>query len=346
MNAEALIALNEEIAGMARAGLPLDQGLAALASEMGKGRLQQVTAAIATDLQAGQTLPEALKRQGDRVPSFYAGLVAAGIRTGRIDEVLASLTAYARNIAQMRTIVLDAFFYPGVVLAFAGILFGFCCVFVLPQFDLIFRDFRMQLPLATELLLRFGRQPLTTVVVPLAGLLLAILTVKLCLRWTERGRRRWAQLVYAVPVAGTLIRAARLAAFADLLGMLVDHALPLPEALRLTGEASSDPLMAGASRQIEDELNQGRPLGTVLRGRGLVPEWVSWMVGLGERRGTLGKTLHQVADTYRRQVEVRAVLLRNVLPPLMIIGTAGVFVAFFVFAIMLPMHKLLEGLSK
>src|ERR1051326_9129959 len=79
LSPEDLITLNEEIAGMARAGLPLDQGLAALAREMGRGRLQQVTNAIARDLQAGQTLPDALQRQGKRVPPFYAGLVSAGI---------------------------------------------------------------------------------------------------------------------------------------------------------------------------------------------------------------------------------------------------------------------------
>ena len=67
MNPDELIALNEEIAGMARAGLPLDQGLAALAREMGKGRLQQVTANLAKDLRAGQTLPQALERQAGRV---------------------------------------------------------------------------------------------------------------------------------------------------------------------------------------------------------------------------------------------------------------------------------------
>src|SRR5712692_6033365 len=130
MNAETLIALNEEIAGMARAGLPLDQGLAALAREMGKGRLQQVTAALAKDLQAGQTLPEALNRQSGRVPPFYAGLVAAGIRTGRISEVLATLTTYARSVVNLRTIVLDAIFYPGVVLLIAGTLFVLLCYFI------------------------------------------------------------------------------------------------------------------------------------------------------------------------------------------------------------------------
>src|SRR5881392_1032355 len=103
MNPDDLIALNEEIAGMARAGLPLDQGLAAISREMGRGRLQQVTAALARDLRAGQTLPQALERQAGRVPPFYAGLVAAGVRTGRISEVLATLTVYARSLVNLRT---------------------------------------------------------------------------------------------------------------------------------------------------------------------------------------------------------------------------------------------------
>src|SRR5438105_13100714 len=71
LSAEDLIALNDEIAGMARAGLPLDQGMAALAKEMRHGRLQRVTADIAADLRRGSTLPEAMARQGGRVPRFY-----------------------------------------------------------------------------------------------------------------------------------------------------------------------------------------------------------------------------------------------------------------------------------
>jgi type II secretory pathway component PulF len=130
------------------------------------------------------------------------------------------------------------------------------------------------------------------------------------------------------------------------LSILVDHEMPLPEAFLLAGQASSDPVMAGAAEDIHHALTQGTPLREVLGGRGLVPEWVSWMVGLGEKRGSLGKTLHQIAETYRKQVEMRAVFLRSVLPPLMILGVGGLVVSFFVFVLMLPMLKLLEGLSK
>src|SRR5262249_44442748 len=160
------------------------------------------------------------------------------------------------------------------------------------------------------------------------------------------GRLSWARVVNRSPVAGTLIRAARLSSFADLLGILVDHETPLPEAFRLAGLASSDPVTAAAAADINERLSQGLPLAEALRGRGLVPEWVSWLVGVGERRGSLGPSLHQVAETYRRQVEMRAALLRSVFPGFLMILVGVVVVGFFVFTMMMPMMKLLEGLSK
>jgi type II secretory pathway component PulF len=346
MNADDLITLNEEIAGMARAGLPLDQGLAALAHEMSRGRLRSVTAAIAQDLKAGHSLPEALERQRGRVPPYYASLVSAGIRTGRIGEVLATLTAYGRSMADLRTIMIDAIFYPAIILLFALALFLFECLFILPQFRQIFSSFDMKLPAATLLLLGIGANPLETIVYPLAALVFGILLARWFMRFTEQGRKRWARLLYAIPLIGTLVRSARMAAYTDLLAVFVDHGLPLPEAFRLAGGATSDPIMASATNRIEQNLAEGKPLAEALRRQGLVPEWVSWMTGLGEQRNTLGKSLHQVAETYRRQVEMRASVLRGALPPFMILVTAGTFSAFFVMGVMLPMIKLLEGLSK
>jgi type II secretory pathway component PulF len=345
MTADELSALNEQIAGMARAGLPLDQGLASLAREMNRGRLRGVTEAIARDLRAGSTLPEAIARRRNELPPFYAGLVTAGIRTGRLPEVLATLTAYARTVAATRMVVVDSLLYPAVVLAVALALFAALVFFILPQFEAIFRDFSMRLPALSEWVLAVGRHPLY-VAVPVGAALAGLAVTWVVLQASERGRRAWAWLLYAVPVVGTLIRSARLAAFADLLAVLVEYELPLPEAFHLAGVASSDPIMAYRAEEIAQRLSQGVAVGDALRGRGLLPEWVAWMTGAGEQRGALSPTLRQIAALYRRQVEARGALLRAVLPSFMIIGTAGVLVATFAFTVMLPMIKLLEGLSK
>jgi type II secretory pathway component PulF len=345
LSTDDLVTLNEEIAAMARAGLPLDQGLSAMAREMGTGRLQRATAQIAEDLRAGRTLPEALGRQSGRVPDFYPALVSVAVRSSRIGEVLSTLTVYARSISDLRATIVGAIFYPAVVITFSFVLFGFVCHFIIPQFKKIFEDFGIQLPAITLVAIQIGEHPLLFYFVPPLAIVVGIVLGKFSLRSTETGRRAWARFVYSMPIMGTLLRASRLAAFSDLLAILVDHGLPLPEAFRLAGEASSDPLMAHAARHVEQDLRDGKPLGDALRNRRLVPELIAWMTGLGERRGTLGASLHQAALVYRRQAELRAMMLRSVLPPFLILGTAALLVAFFVVAMFMPLIQLLVELS-
>jgi type II secretory pathway component PulF len=346
MNADDLTALNEQIAAMARAGLPLDQGLQELAQEMGRGRLRAATETLASDLRAGHSLPDALARQSGRIPPYYANLVTAGIQTGRLPEVLTTVALYARTIAATRSIILESLIYPLVVLVLGLSLFTALALLIVPQFDRIFQDFGLRLPWVTEVLFFIGRNPLELIVLPIVVFVALILCLRAWVRSTARGKRTWARVVYLIPLVGPVIRAARLAAFCDLLAMLVEYNMPLPKAVHLAGAASSDPLMASRAVEIEDRLTQGLPLGDAFRGQGLVPEWVAWLAAAGERRGDLAESLRAIGTVYRRQVESRSVILRTVLPPMVVIATAGFLVGFFAISLMLPLIKLLEGLSK
>lgn len=347
MTADELTALNEQIAAMARAGLPLDKGLAGLADEMGRGRLAIVTRQIAEDLRAGFPLPDALARRKGHVPPYYAGLVLAGVRSGRVGEVLTTLTTYSRTVAMTRATILEALFYPAMVMAFAAALFALIVYVIVPRFAELFADFGMNLPTVTQAILNLGeaaRRPeflLAPLTMGLTGL-----AVWAWFRATPRGRRSWVRFVYAIPIVGTLIRSARLAAFADLLAVLVEYGIPLPEAFRLAADASSDPIMAEDAREAANELEIGEPIGVALRGKGLVPEWVAWMAGAGADRNQLGPALRQIAAVYRRQVDSRAALLRTALPSFLILFTAGVLIGGFIISLILPLIRLMEGLSR
>jgi type II secretory pathway component PulF len=82
-----------------------------------------------------------------------------------------------------------------------------------------------------------------------------------------------------------------------------------------------------------------------VRVRRALPDVAAWMTGLGERRGNLAESLRQVAQLYRRQAEVRANLLRTLLPALFVIGTALAIGVVFVTAIFLPLIRLMEALG-
>lgn len=340
--------LNEEIAGMAQAGLPLDQGLAALAREMGQGKLRRVTAAIAADLQAGQTLPQALERQSGALPAFYAHLMAAGIRAGKLGDALTTLTVYSRAMADLRAMIFGAFLYPMIVLAISSLLLIGLIIFLVPMFDEIFKGFRMKLPAVTEMMMHVSRHPVYYFLLPAITLALVFVSLRIYLAYSPKGQERWARLQNGIPLLGMLIRSARMAAFTDLLGILVDNGLPLPEAFRLAGDASRDPLLASGARHVEEELTRGTSLGRALSGSSRVPvlpEVIGWMIGQGQKTNTLGATLHRLADMYRRQAERRAILLRNILPSFLIVLVAVTIGGLFVIAMLMPMIGLLDSLS-
>ncbi len=344
LTADDLAALNDEIAAMARAGLPLDQGLAHLAKEMGSGRLRLVTARLAADLHAGKTLPDALAAQGTSLPPFYGSLVAAGIRSGRLGDVLATLTLYARTLSELRATVINSLLYPCIILVLSfGLLFTWLVIWG-PQFQKTYHDFRLRLPWATEMLFKFIDHPYIILGVP-AGILLAVVVAALVLRRSENGRLRVAKIIYAIPLVGTLVHSARLAAFVDLLGILVDHKVPLPEAFRLASAASSDPLLRVGATRVCDKLDRGETLAIGLRDERLVPDFLAWMAGMGERNQRLADTLRQTAAFYRKQAETRASLFRTVFPAVALIAVAIFVVTFVVIVLIAPMLGLIDGLS-
>src|SRR5207244_12536457 len=96
----------------------------------------------------------------------------------------------------------------------------------------------MLLPAMTKFVLMIGRNPIP-IVIPFVLALVGLFVAWAIMQRTSQGRRMWAWLLYGVPLIGTLVRAARLAAFADLLAVLVEYELPLPEAFQLEiGRAS------------------------------------------------------------------------------------------------------------
>ena len=65
--------LSSQIAGLTRAGLPLAQGLAALGEELPRGRLRRSMNDLATTLEAGMPLDQAVKARGSAFRPTCAG---------------------------------------------------------------------------------------------------------------------------------------------------------------------------------------------------------------------------------------------------------------------------------
>jgi general secretion pathway protein F len=346
-----LILLNDEIRSLLRAGVPLELGLRGSAARI-RGRLGELTERLATRVESGTSLMSALDAEQDRIPNTYRAILAAGVRSGRFDDVLGSVSEYAAALRDLRSHVRRALVYPAMVIGLGYALFVGLMLFFVPEVDRTYRIFRIQdawwlppLRWLHETIWIWGPG------LPLAAMLLiwgpAVwdwLRGVLAPGGADRPMRLG--LVRSVPGVGGVIRNAQLARFAHLFAVLAEHGVPFAECARLSAAGTGDRRLADSMRDAASLVESGRPLDEALKPDRALSPFLRWQILMGARQSRLAPALRQAAEVYRQRAMIRADWIQQVLPVLLVLvigGGATVLYALIVFVPLSSLWKTIAG---
>jgi type II secretory pathway component PulF len=331
--------LAEQLAQLADTGLPLDEGLRALADELGRGRLSRVLREMARQLEAGTALPDVIRSQGRRFPAHIRGLILAGLSTGNLADVLEEFIDLQRSETELRRQVRLSLAYPIVLLVFVSILPILFQVALLPQFAGMFREFDLELPAMTQLFLAFPSSAGWVVaggIVGLAGIMLLLGTMP-GLPWLS-----W--LLCGIPLIGPVWRFSRLAQLCRMMGVLLQQKVPLPDALRLAAAGLRDADLASCCRRMADEVEAGHPLSECLAHRPQFPASMIPLIQWGQKTPAMADAFHASAEMFQGRTQSEVLLLETILVPILFLLVVG-FILSFIIAMLLPMISLITSLS-
>src|SRR6478736_10421682 len=145
------------ISVMMTAGVPLVQAFEIIAGGQSNPRMKNMLTAIKTDIEGGSTLAESLHKFPVQFDELYCNLVKAGETAGVLDTVLDTIASYKENIETLKGKIKKAMFYPAIVIAVAILVSCILLIFVVPQFEDVFKNFGAQLPAFTQMIVNFSR---------------------------------------------------------------------------------------------------------------------------------------------------------------------------------------------
>ena len=129
-----------------------------------------------------------------------------------------------------------------------------------------------------------------------------------------------------------------------MLGLLVENQLPLPEALRLTGEGVQDADVESTCLRMADAVESGQDLARAMAERRLFPVGLPRLVRWGERQGSLTDVLHMAGEMFEARASAHATFAGTVLTVLSVLLILwGLFTV--VGGLMLPLVTLISKLS-
>jgi len=337
-----LVALNDEMAALARAGVPLDSGLLHVGGDL-PGRLGRISRELGRRLEAGEPLEQVLNEAS--LPPAYRAVVAAGIRSGRLAVALEGVSAVLRRAAETRRLVAVSLVYPLLVILVAYTLFWFMVDKIFPVMLVVYEG---MLPEGRGLgVLQWLERTAPHWLPWLPPILLAVLVL-----WWVRSRSAWrleaagradqARRPARIPRVGQLLFAGRMATFADTLALLVEHGVPYHEAMGLAAEASGDRGLRDTVRPLAERLERGQ---TVTDGAAGLPSLLGWLLTARLDQPALVRCLRRTAEAYRRQAEWRSRWLAVYLPFWLIVSLGGVATILYVLSVVGPWARILYELS-
>lgn len=345
ISVEQLIALNEEIAALARAGSPMERGLARSGEEL-PGRLNAIAAVLAERMRRGESLVEALESQKRAIPPLYRAVVEAGARSGDLTTALQGMSRYLRGYSEARSAVGLALWYPILVVTLAYGLFLGVILHVVPRFRETFES--LGLPVTRPLIWLDAVGRSAWYWWPVWPILLILVAVA----WRRSATaarfdpRSWT-LLGLFPWTRSLLRDFQSAGFAELLALLLEHKVGYPQAVAIAAEATGDSRVIAGAGELAREIERGRSADEALRGASgkAFSPLLRWALASGGEHGSIVEALRNLAPMYRKRAAFKAAKLRIFLPTILMIVVGASATLVYALTLFLPLTGMLNELA-
>lgn len=334
---------NQQLASITKAGIPLERGLRELTADIESKSLRKLVTELAEDLERGTSIEDAFNKRREMFPPLYGHILQAGIKTGRLGEMLTSLNHHIEASNTTRRIVLEAISYPMVVLSLAAVLSLIIFRGVVVHFRAIFSDMGESLPAITRACLSISDH-IVEFWIGVGIIIVAFVALWLLLRRFRKGRLIREAMVMQLPALGRVYHRGLLSRLADSMALLVGAGCDMPSCLRLSAAATGSETMIAESEILARNLEQGDNIVEAGAGCSKIPPLFMYSVQLGAQRNELQDNLYSLADMYSQQVRTNQARLQVLLMPIMLIAV-GLVIAFIVIAMFMPMIGMMDAVS-
>ncbi|WP_455377691.1 type II secretion system F family protein [Petrachloros mirabilis] len=341
-----LVVFTRQFGTMINAGLPLVQCLEILSTQSENKVLRETVAEVKSQVEAGSTFSDALRRHPKVFDDLYVNMVHSGEVGGLLDTILTRLAKHIEKAMKLKAQIKSAMIYPSAILGVAGIVITVLMIWVIPIFEKMFKEMsggKMGLPGPTQLVIDVSNAFQSYWYVMLGIVIACVVGIKKYYA-TPGGRMAIDKLLLKTPIFGDLIRKASVAKFTRTLGTLLSSGVPLLDGLTICARTSGNKVIEEALINSRVSISGGKTIAEPLTQSQVFPKMVTHMIAVGESTGALDAMLGKIADFYEDEVDQAVASLTSLLEPMMMVFL-GVVIGFIVIAMYLPIFTMASAIG-
>ncbi len=331
------------LAVMVKAGLPLNQALEILSKQTKNKRFAKIIGEVNKDIQRGVAFSDSLAKYPNVFSDLFVNMVRVGESGGNLEEILKLLAIQMDKDHQLVSKVKGALVYPSVIfVAMIGV--GIIMmVVIVPKITATFQELKIELPISTQIIIGLSNFLSKHIWWSIGIVVAAVILVTQFLK-TKVGKRGYDWLGLNLPVLSTTIPQINSARLARNLSALIEGGVPITKSLQILSAILTNSYYRESLVEATREIQKGHLLSDTLSKYPLLyPPLIIQMMEVGERTGTLGQILEELADFYEEEVGNFTKNLTNIIEPVLMV-IIGAAVGFFAISMIQPMYTMMSAI--
>lgn len=311
--------ITRQLSTMLKAGVPVVQSLQLTANSHTKAPMRAMLNQIVTKVEGGNSLASALREHPQYFESFYCDLMESGEQTGHLEHSFERLATYREKSEELRRKVKKAMIYPSMIMLVAVIVTCVLLLFVIPQFDSIFKSFGADLPWLTQVMIDLSHGLSRNGPIFVIAIVLAVFMFISSYKKSINFKRRVTAFSLKIPVLGSIFQESAIARFSRTLATTFSSGIPLLDGIDLAASTSGNILYEEALISARNDTAGGMMFYLAIKHTNRFPELVTQMVMIGEESGALDEMLNKVASIYEDSVDNTVDNLSQLLEPMIMV---------------------------
>lgn len=329
----------EQLSTLIAGGVPLVRAVSLLGEYASNATLGYVLTQVAKDIAGGQSLHSALSHHPKTFSHIWLSLVQAGEVGGQLAETLMQVALYTKTQEGMKSKIITAVTYPAILMfASVGVLIYFI-LGIVPTFAQIFKDFNIDLPMITVIVLNVSGLLINNGVLIIVSIIALFVGFRFYIKTTD-GRRRWHSFLLTMPIFGNFLKNIYYDRMLSTLSTLLKSGVTILNAILVLEESfDGNVIIQTALKHVRAEVAAGKPISDSFRDTGVFPGLMTEMMLMGEESGKLPSIIGTLSKFYSDNVDQFIARFSAVIDPILICGV-GALIGIIVASIFLPIFKL------
>jgi type IV pilus assembly protein PilC len=327
---------------LAAAGVPVIEGLVDLRESVESPRFREVVSGMIESIEGGKNLSGALAEYPEVFSKVFVSLVRSGEQTGKLPEVLRSLTESLKWEDELAAQTKKLIMYPAFVGSIVLLVTFFLMIYLVPQMTGFIRNMGQDIPLQTRILIMVSNFFVNFWWAVLAAPFAAWFGLKLAMRRNPAVEYAVDHYKLTVPLIGPILRKIILSRFASSFAMMYSSGITVLDAIRSCEEIVGNKVLEIALRAAGQQIADGKNMTAAFTDLNLFPPLVIRMLRIGENTGALDTALLNVSYFYNREVRESIGKVQAMIEPALTL-VLGAILGWVMLAVLGPVY---DAISK